>query len=188
MRLDEALPTYDFSERHAISVAAPPARALAAAEEVTLAEVPLAAALFWLRALPAALLRNGGPGLAAARRPIRELLESHGFVRLGEDPGREVVYGVAGPFWKLGGNRPVPLRDGAAFAAFAEPGNAKAALSFRAVPDDGGARLETETRVAATDAAARRSFRRYWRVVRPGSGLIRIVWLRAAKRRAEARS
>ena len=45
--------------------------------------------------------------------------------------------------------------------------------------------LSTETRVHIPDPAARRKFRRYWRAIRPFSGLIRILVLRAAKRRAE---
>ena len=36
------------------------------------------------------------------------------------------------------------------------------------------------------DPTARRRFARYWLVVRPFSGLIRMLVLRAAKRRAEA--
>jgi hypothetical protein len=36
-----------------------------------------------------------------------------------------------------------------------------------------GTLLSTETRVHATDAATRRAFRRYWLLVRAGSGLIR---------------
>ncbi len=39
---------------------------------------------------------------------------------------------------------------------------------------------------AATDAAARRRFRLYWLAIRPFSGLIRRLWLRAIKRRAES--
>jgi hypothetical protein len=185
--LDDALPQYDFHETHATWVAAPPERALAAAEEVTLAEIPVARALLALRALPALVSRKRAAPLSV-ERPIRELLESNGFVRLGEEPGREVVYGVAGAFWRPVGNRPIALGDAAAFAAFVDPGNAKAALAFRVEAENGGARLTTETRVAATDAAAHRSFGRYWRVIRPGSGLIRRAWLGAAQRRAEARS
>lgn len=185
--LDEALPTYDFHETHSMSVEAPPARALAAAEHVTLAEIPVAAALLQARNLPA--LIAGRPRLGLMRtRSIRELLEAGGFVRLGEDPGREVVYGVAGRFWRLAGNAPITLAGAAAFAEFAEPGTVKVALGFRAPAEDGGTRLVTETRIAAMDDTACRSFARYWRVIRPFSGLIRIVWLRAAKRRAEATS
>jgi hypothetical protein len=50
---------------------------------------------------------------------------------------------------------------------------------------DAGTELRTETRVLATDAASRRRFGRYWRVIRPGSALIRRTWLGAAKRRTE---
>jgi hypothetical protein len=46
--------------------------------------------------------------------------------------------------------------------------------------------LATETRVAALDDAARRSFARYWRLIRPFSGLIRRRWLLAGARRASA--
>jgi hypothetical protein len=58
-------------------------------------------------------------------------------------------------------------------------------MDLRALPEGKGARLETETRVFLTDAAARRRFDAYWIVVRPFSGLIRRRWLRAAKHRAE---
>ena len=51
----------------------------------------------------------------------------------------------------------------------------------------GGTLLTTETRIQATDDQARRSFRRYWRVIYPGSAAIRRAWLRAIRRRAEAR-
>ncbi len=37
----------------------------------------------------------------------------------------------------------------------------------------------------ATDAQARRRFACYWRVIYPGSALIRRMWLRAVKKRAE---
>jgi hypothetical protein len=63
----------------------------------------------------------------------------------------------------------------------AAPGYAKMALNFRF----DGTVLSTETRVFLTDAAARRSFRRYWLVIRPFSGLTRRLWLRAVKHRAE---
>jgi hypothetical protein len=46
--------------------------------------------------------------------------------------------------------------------------------------------VTTETRVFATDAAARRSFGLYWAFIYPGSALIRHGWLRAIKLRAEA--
>jgi hypothetical protein len=47
--------------------------------------------------------------------------------------------------------------------------------------------LTTETRIQGTDERARRSFRRYWRLVMPGSAAIRRAWLRAIRKRAERR-
>jgi hypothetical protein len=58
------------------------------------------------------------------------------------------------------------------------------ALALWAEPAGDGSLLVTETRVAANDAAARRAFARYWRLVGPFSALIRRRWLRAAAREA----
>jgi hypothetical protein len=66
------------------------------------------------------------------------------------------------------------------------PGNAVATINFR-VRDEGGGwcSVTTETRVFATDLAAQRQFARYWRVIYPGSSLLRYTWLRAIRARAE---
>jgi hypothetical protein len=89
---------------------------------------------------------------------------------LEDAPGEGLVLGLRGQFW-----RPRGGDDGGPAA--------EAVADFRLEP--GG--LATETRIHVEDPAARRRFRRYWRVIRPFSGLIRIEYLRAAKRRAEAR-
>ena len=82
------------------------------------------------------------------------------------------------------GNAPiVEVADRASFERFAEPGYAKATMGFLARREGGGTRLLTETRVLATDAPARRRFRFYWRLIRPGSGAIRRSWLAAVRRR-----
>lgn len=43
--------------------------------------------------------------------------------------------------------------------------------------------VTTQTRVRATDPFAKRKFAAYWRVIYPGSAVIRRVWLRAIKKR-----
>jgi hypothetical protein len=42
-----------------------------------------------------------------------------------------------------------------------------------------------ETRIFTRDAVARRRFRRYWLVIRPGSGLVRRLLLRSIRTEAE---
>lgn len=165
MTVADALPVYHHRERHSIRVDAPPDAALAAAKEVRLEEVPLVEVLIRLR------------GFRPARRAaVWSALQARGF-RL-HDPDTLVLVGR--PWLPAGG-----LRDVADFDRFDEPGWAKMAVDLRALPDAGGARLETETRILLTDASARRRFAAYWLVIRPFSGLIRRSWLRAAKRRAE---
>jgi hypothetical protein len=182
--LDRVLPGYDFAERHAKEVAAPPERALAAAKDATPAEMRFVRTLFALRSLPARLTRRGRLPADPIRSLAAQMVE-FGFVPLADDE-REVVLGYVGQPWRLaGGSRP-RLGTAREWLDFAEPGYVKAALSFSAVPEGSGTRLETETRIHATDAMSRRRFARYWRVIRPGSGLMRRSWLRAAKRRAES--
>ena len=174
--LDDFLPRYDVHEVHSTSISARPEAVLAAIRQVTAREVPLMVVLMALRAGPRARRLS-------AARTILSGFERAGFVPLRDGPDG-VVYGGVGRFWRpSGGLRRVERPE---FATFDEPGYAKAAFSFELEPQ-GGERtlLTTETRVLCTDERARRSFRRYWRLIHPGSAAIRLAWLRAIRRRGE---
>lgn len=176
-RLDDFLPTYDLAERHRISVDSPSA-ALTAVRRATPGEMPLVRVLFALRSLPALFTR--GRGLPRDRgRSLAEQMIEWGFVVLA-DSDDEIVLGFVGQPWKVFGGS-MPRLSAENWRRFDEAGYVKAIMNFRA----GNGLLETETRIKATDPVSRRRFARYWRVIRPGSGLIRRSWLRAAKRRAE---
>jgi hypothetical protein len=180
--LDRLLSNSDFSEIHRRRVAAAPDTALAAVKAVTPGEMPLVRFLFALRSAPAQLIR--GRGLPRVKdKPLVGQLVAFGFVPLA-DQADEVVLGYVGQPWRLLGGAAVELRSAADWGEFAAPGYVKAAMSFRVDAHEGGAMVTTETRVQATDERSRRSFRRYWRVIRPGSGAIRRSWLAAAARRA----
>ena len=180
--LDAFLPRYDFRERHSRVIAAPRQAVWEAMEALTLAEMPVTGALFALRSLPARL--SGRPGLPRVEdQPVLAQFLESGFVKLAEDPRRELVFGVIAQMWKRRGET-AGINDGAEFLVFEHTGFVKAAMNFRLSDSGAGTRLETETRVLATDAGARRGFRRYWLVIRPASGLIRRIWLRAIARRA----
>jgi len=179
--LDRLLPDYDVHEVHSIRVRAQPLEIQRALSELTADEIWLFRALMTVRGLGA----RGSDG----SRPLLETAQEGGFAILALEPGREVVLGVIGRFWQLRQRAIQPIRSPADFAAFAEPGFARAALNFLIEPLDGGAcRVTTETRVIATDARARRAFRAYWTLVHPGSAFIRRMWLRALRRRAESAS
>jgi len=81
---------------------------------------------------------------------------------------------------------PLPPQD---FAAFDEPGFVKIAWTLRADPTGaGGSIFRTETRAIATNAEARRKFRRYWSFLSPGIILIRRASLKPLKAAAERRA
>jgi hypothetical protein len=124
-------------------------------------------------------LRTLGRKVGEDDRTVFEGFKGMGFREVAQDAGRELVVVGIGQFWKpSGGLQKVTSKE--QFLSFQEPGYAKTAFNFRI--EDG--ELSTETRIAGTDAHARRRFGLYWLLIRPGSGLIRREWLRAIDRRA----
>ena len=124
---------------------------------------------------------------ARADVPLFDAFVSMGFAVLADAPGEEVVLGVAGRPWRVRGDGLDAVAGPDDFRAYSRPGSVKAAINFALAPERGGTRLTTETRIAGTDEAGRRTFGRYWRIVMPGSALIRREFLRAAAGRAAAR-
>jgi hypothetical protein len=185
MKLDTFLPEFEFNEIHRVRVNASPERVFAAIRELTVAELsPLIFAMFALRDLPARLAGRAGEA-APAQRPFIENMYADGFIPLAEVPDREIVFGLIGQFWKP---IPVPGPEIAGpqeFLAYADPDFGKVAANLLVTPDAGGVVCSTETRVHVPGRSARRRFAFYWLLIRLGSGWIRLLWLRAIKRRAE---
>ena len=172
MPIDEFLPEYDFSETHAVRIAAPPAAVDAALRELDLGDSRIVRLLYRLRGMPSSSLRLDG-------------MTRIGFRILADVPRVEMILGLIGRFWTPTGG--LCRFDPVDFAAFREAGWAKAVWGFRLTPlDSDRTRLETVTRVRCTDDASRRRFRLYWMLIRPFSGLIRRVALAHIKRAAEA--
>jgi hypothetical protein len=156
--LDAYLPEYEFSSRHEVRVAAGSAQADRALRELTFRDVPLVRGLLVARGLGA---RQAGQSVLDTMVPRATVLE--------DVPGEGIVLTLTGRFWRLRGRGP--------------EAPATAVIDFRV----GGGSMTTETRVHVPDPVSRRKFARYWRIIRPFSGLIRTSVLEAAKRRAEAR-
>jgi hypothetical protein len=184
--LDQFAPVYQFSEFHSIRISAPKEQVYRALKSVTADEIALLRTLTWLR-------RFGRPGPESVlnpppHEPVLDLAARTSFLVLAEEPDREIVLGtlaIAPRGWRAGG-KPTPDGFKALVVTANTPGFASATMNFR-IEDAGpnACTLTTETRVYATDAPTRRRFARYWRVIYPGSALIRRMWLRAIARRAE---
>jgi hypothetical protein len=177
-RLDAFAPVWQFQERHAIHIAAPPARVFDAIKRVRADEIWLFHTLTWIRRggrpLPEGILNAG------ALEPIIDVATDTSFVRLAEDAPRELVVGtvVGAPAGRRGTLTSVD------FHKTLPPGFTLATMNFLVTPDGSGSIVSTETRVFANSRPARRRFAAYWRVIYPGSALIRRMWLRAIERHA----
>src|SRR5215471_1130123 len=183
--LDEFIPVYQFNEFHSVRVKAPREQVYRAIKSVTADEITFFRALVWIRRMG----RHGPESILnpPAGEPILDVAARTSFLVLAEEPDREIVLGtlvVAPQEW-----RPSPKATPADFKALHQPGFALAAMNFRLEEDEGApgtTLVSTETRVFATDADSRARFARYWRVIYPGSALIRRMWLRAIVTRTEA--
>lgn len=168
MNLDRLMPHCDFVERHATVVRAAPERIYAAIRRADLARHPVTRALLVLRGLG-----RGG------KKFNLDSFIGDGFGILAEDPPREIVLGVQGPFWRPGCKLHTVTAE--TFRTSVPDGTARAAWNFLIEPDG---RVSTETRILCADDA-RLKFRLYWMIIRPFSGLIRRMMLRAIREEAE---
>lgn len=170
--LDRVMPLYHERASYWVIVQAPTDVVYRAVLQTNLAASVIAKTLMALRSL-------GRQGPASFR--FGDLPQRGTFFKLADDPPREVVAGVIGPFWKFRGN--VIDGDSETFRA-PPPGSAKAAWSFRVDESRDDTRLSTETRVLCADDESRRQFHRYWTIIAPFSGLIRREALRLIRRNA----
>jgi hypothetical protein len=170
MWIDHYLPCYDVRAQYGIDIPAPLPRVYEAARSLDLRASWITRGFFRLRGLPEANLTLEG-------------MVKWGFVVLAEEAEREIVLGLIGRFWVRSPQiQSLPPED---FVGFNQPGMAKAVMNLAFHPGaDGIVRVTTETRVYCLGEASRRSFRRYWFLIGPFSGLIRKEWLRSIKRRS----
>lgn len=186
MLIDSFAPKFDANEIHRIAIDAPRQTVYEALWTTDLGNSLLIKLLLFLRSLPR-LIADHGESLPREREITLQTLIDSGFGLLSEKQSEEIVLGVTGRFWRPTGNLakfnrtdfdvPVPL------------GLARGVWNF-SVSDskEGGTVLQTETRVVCGDASSRQKFLAYWFVVRPFSGLIRLIMLRNVRRVAEQRA
>ena len=173
--IDRHLPTYDATQVRHVVVDADPETTYEAILHADLTQTgPLVAALNRLRVLPAQVAASLGRGEQPTIPEVltfADLADDGEWILLDESPGRELVIGAVGTFW-----RPViewKSVDPDAFASFDEPGYAKLAIGFTVRQHGDNRTLVTyEARTKGTDSAARRNFLRYWRVIGPFAGYL----------------
>ncbi len=156
--LDEIVPRWQFDERHEIRIDATPERIYTAIQDATAGEIHFFQMLTAIRRFGS----GGGESIlnAPSDQAILAVATRSGFRLLVDDAPHELVVGT-----------------------HVAP-QSVAVMNFRI---ESGGLLTTETRVFSQTDSERRKFAVYWRLIRPGSGIIRQSWLEAIKRRAEAK-
>lgn len=178
--LDRFIPSPEVVEHHRVRIAAPADVVMSTARSLELRNSRMIRAVFKARELAL----GGHPDERRHPSALLPQMQSIGWVILAERAGREVVLGAVTRPWDASPTfRSLPAGE---FAAFREPGYVKIAWTLRADPiSDTESMFHTETRVATTDAEARKRFRRYWSYVAPGVELIRLAMLAPLKKAAE---
>lgn len=167
MLIDKYLSAYDFNEFHFIKVNASANGVYNKMLSCDVSRSFLIRLLFRLRGMPRHL------------NTIQHLT-SMGFVKLDEQPGKEIVYGIVttSPTFNCCQSNLSP-------ALFIQKTNAsiiKAVINFHIQgQNDLASIISTETRVWCGSRAMRSKFRLYWFFVKPFSQLIRRAMLKQIK-------
>lgn len=174
MLIDTYLPIYDVKKKHDILINATSASVYQSVCTVDLNSSLLIRLLFKLRGLP-------------SKAMTLDELENLRFAKLGVVENREILLGLVGKFWTLGGH--LQEINSKSFVDFKDSGYARAVWNFSLLEKgDGKTSLTTETRVQCTDRWSARFFKIYWLIISPFSGVIRSEILRMVKRDSELKA
>jgi len=177
--LDDIMPEYQFFERHSARIHARSELVMQAIRQSTFGDMK---SLMTLLKIRGAALRIHDSGDFLQDKRVLDAFSESGYLSGGSEH-EIVMFGV----WNARANRRPEVRTSQEFAAYREQGAVKMAYDFN-VEDTGGgwSTISTETRVLALDKLTRRGMGRYWRLIVPGSGLLRRQWLEGIKKRAES--
>jgi hypothetical protein len=183
--LDQWMPLWQFDEKHVIQVNAPPEEVFAAIRAVRASEI-----LFFRTLIAIRRCGQAGPESvldAPDDKPLLDVATQTTFVVLTDDAPHELVLGTvvaAPPNFPTSGRLTPDI-----FQTTLAPGVVLATMNFLVRSDEHrGSLVSSETRVYADSKSALRRFAVYWRIIHPGSDIIRRMWLRAIKLRAEGKA
>jgi hypothetical protein len=184
--IDTYLPAYDvvLTEHRVVEAAPEVVFAAAKSFDFLTTDAKPVTALMTLRTLPGRL-RGRTTATPKTLMLATDAGALPGWVTLGEVPGRELVFGAVGTFWRADIEwRDVPAEE---FASFSEPGWGKIACHLLVRPDgQGRSTLSYECRTATTDLTSRAQMSRYWWLIRPFVGYILRSVIRTIQGNVEA--
>ena len=166
MLIDKYLSAYDFNEFHSIKVNASASGIYQKMLSCDISRSFLVRFLFRLRGMPKHLYTVSH-------------LTDMGFVKLDEQPGNEIVYGIitTSPTFNCCLSNVTP----ASFIQTIDASIIKAVINFKLNQESNSTYISTETRVWCSSKAMKSKFRLYWFFVKPFSQLVRRSMLKEMK-------
>jgi hypothetical protein len=177
-RLDEIMPEYQFSERHSTRIHARPEQVMQAIRQSTFGDLKSLVTLLKIRG---AALRAPFHDTDWQDKRVLDAFSASGYL-LGGSEHEIAMFGVG----NVRAIRRPEVRTLQEFTDYRERGAAKMAFNFRVEEaGEGWSTISTETRMVV-QANFSRGPAIYWRLIVPGSGLLRRQWLDGIKKRAES--
>jgi hypothetical protein len=177
--IEGIVPEYQLGEKHSVFVEASPEWVFESLKRAKVGEQPVIRLFDLLLAIAG---KRDDSSFSEDGKPLYGMLrEASGLVL--EKPDRELVTANIATADEHTPSTPNTVRG---FVAYRLRHNEmKLPLSFRVEPEDGGARLPTETHIMFADKDLCHDFGWYWGVIYPGSSLVRVNFLQAVEYRAE---
>lgn len=194
MILDDIQPEYDVTEVHSIRIDASALTVFQCIKDILPSEIaPVMRFLVWLRSIPERLAGRERISMSS-EEPLLSAMLSGNFVLLAEQAPRELVLGMLipgkiGRVWDSSNLEP-QCSNAEEFYTCDRPEYVRVVMNLFVEEAEAAGRVSvrTETRCQGLSHSARTNFMPYWRLIRPFSGLIRRVWLRGIKRKAESQA
>ena len=167
MLIDKYMRHFDFREHHFKKVKGQPENIYPLMKRTNLSGSFIINLLFKLKGIPAGITTIND-------------LEKMGFIKLEENYGKEILFGIVTLSWMFNGCELKITPE--EFIELNDKGYIKAVINFHITKEnDDTTLLSTETRVLCTDESIRKKFRLYWLLISPFSRLIRRLMLKEIK-------
>lgn len=180
LKIDDFLPEYSFNEYHEVKIKASPEKVKYALQTTGVKDIPAAHLLMKIRGIAG----DKESDKVTNNQADPETLTTPDFNFFVVDSTEFFSFMMI----KATAKTPPPeIKTPKQFLDFNDPGYVKVAFNFRLISlENGQTLLTTETRNQPITQKDRCHFGRYWRIIYPGSAIIRRVWLDTLAKKAES--
>jgi len=178
LKIDTFLPDYSFNECHEVRINASPEAVRQALQATGVGDIPAIHLLLKIRGIENKDLSHKATGTQQST----DIFSTPDFNFFVADSTEFISVMIL----KASAKTPPPeVTTAQQFRAFNKPGYVKVAFNFRFISlGNGQTLISTETRNYAITKEDARIFGRYWRIIYPGSAIIRRLWLDTLDKKA----